>query len=180
MNQTEEPIDRRRFMERAILSIFGAIGLMLTPPILSYILSPISRVREDLSLSTRWAPIAPLSEMESVGHFPRLFDVRYRVKEGWRIRETSRQIYAVRKGEALVLLSTFCTHLGCPTAWDENKRTIICPCHGGLYNNVGEVIGGPPPRNLAQLEYKVEDGVVYLKDPAQVYEVGWKDPRNPV
>ncbi len=179
MNQTtEEPIGRRHFLERAILAIFGAIGAMLTPPILSYILSPVSRIREDLAHSTQWAPVSPLSEMESIGDLPRMFEVPYRVKEGWRIRETSRQVYAVRKGGQLVLFSTFCTHLGCPTAWDESKRMIICPCHGGLYNNFGEVIGGPPPRNLAQLDYKVENGTVYLKDPADVYEVGWNDPRK--
>jgi len=181
MNQTiEEPIGRRQFIERAILSIFGAIGLLLAPPIISYISLPVSRIRDDLAQSTQWAPIAPVSEMESIGNLPRTFNVSYRVKEGWRTRETSRQVYAVRKGDQLVLFSTFCTHLGCPTAWDNAKKMIVCPCHGGLYNNFGEVIGGPPPRNLASLEYKVENGVVYLKNPAAVYEVGWKDPRKSI
>lgn len=181
MNQTtEEPIGRRHFMERAILGIFGALGLMLSAPIIGYILSPIFRVREDLAQSTRWAPIASLAEMESIGDLPRMFQVPYFVKEGWRTRETSRPLFAVKKGGKLVLFSSFCTHLGCPTGWDKAKRMIICPCHGGLYNNFGEVIGGPPPRNLAELEYKVENGLVYLKDPANVYEVGWKDPRKQV
>lgn len=167
-------------MERAILSIFGALGLLLSPPIISYILSPVFKTRQDLAQSTRWAPVAPLSEMETVGDLPRTFQVPYQVKEGWRVRETARAVFAVRRDGKLVLFSTFCTHLGCPTAWDNAKKMIICPCHGGLYNNFGEVIGGPPPRNLAPLEYKVENGVVYLKDPANTFEVGWKDPRKPV
>lgn len=181
MNQKkEEPIERRHFMERAILGIFGALGVMLSPPIVSYILSPIFRIREDLAQSTRWAPVASFEEMESIGDLPRMFQVPYFVKEGWRTRETSRPVFAVKKEGKLALFSSFCTHLGCPTAWDEAKRMIICPCHGGLYNNLGEVIGGPPPRSLAALDYKVENGLVYLKDPANVYEVGWKDPRKRV
>ncbi|WDT79148.1 MAG: Rieske 2Fe-2S domain-containing protein [Candidatus Manganitrophus sp.] len=159
MNQTtEEPIGRRHFMERAILGIFGALGLMLSAPIIGYILSPIFRVREDLAQSTRWAPIASLAEMESIGDLPRMFQVPYFVKEGWRTRETSRPLFAVKKGGKLVLFSSFCTHLGCPTGWDEAKRMIICPCHGGLYNNFGEVIGGPRPGTWRRLNIRWRTG----------------------
>jgi Rieske Fe-S protein len=159
-------------MERAILGIFAALGLTLSPPILSYILSPIFRIREDLDQSTQWAAVAPLSEVETAGETPKMFDVPYRIKQGWRVRETSRSVYAVRVNGELRLFSSFCTHLGCPTAWDETKKMIFCPCHGGLYNNTGEVIGGPPPRRLPWLNYKVENGTVYLEKPAETSAVG--------
>jgi ubiquinol-cytochrome c reductase iron-sulfur subunit len=51
----------------------------------------------------------------------------------------------------------FCTHLGCtPTIIDEASKpvTIVCPCHGGLYDTLGRVLGGPPPLNLFMIPYK--------------------------
>lgn len=168
MNQPvpeERTLDRRGFIGWIIAAIYAVLGMILGLPIIGYILSPIFKIKKDLSLSTQWAPVAPLSEIETVGHFPKKFEVPYRVREGWRFRETSRAVFAVKEGERLVILSSFCTHLGCPTFWDKENREIICPCHGGLYNNLGQVIGGPPPRDLPRLNYKIEEGIVYLEQP---------------
>lgn len=172
-NDPQEPaLDRRRFLERGILGIFAALTALLGTPMIAYILSPLFRIKEDLAASTQWAPVAPFSELQMIGDLPRLFEVPYRVKEGWRFRETARPVFVVREGEELVMMTAYCTHLGCPTFWSAPQRKIVCPCHGGLYNNFGEVIGGPPPKALPRLTYKVENGIVYLKDPAGTYTGG--------
>lgn len=168
----EETIDRRRFLERGIFSIFALLGAILGAPIISYILSPLFKIKEDLAASTPWAPVATLSEFEAVGNLPKIFGVPYRVKEGWRFRETSRPVFVVRQNNEMVILTAYCTHLGCPTFWSAQQQKIVCPCHGGLYNNFGQVLGGPPPKDLPRLAYKVEDGIVYLKDPAGTYTKG--------
>lgn len=168
----EEPIDRRRFLERGIFSLFALLGIFLATPMITYILSPLFKIEEDLAESTEWAPVAPLSEMEAIGRLPKIFEVPYRVKEGWRFRETSRPVFVVRQNEEMVILTAYCTHLGCPTFWSAPQQKIVCPCHGGLYNNFGQVIGGPPPKDLPRLAYKVENGIVYLKDPAKTYTGG--------
>ncbi|HZR46019.1 MAG TPA: ubiquinol-cytochrome c reductase iron-sulfur subunit [Candidatus Manganitrophaceae bacterium] len=160
-------INRRRFMERGIFALFGGLAAILGLPIVRYVLSPIFGIKEDLALSTQWAPVAPLSEMEKVEDIPKTFHVPYRIFEGWRYRDVSRPVFAVKEGGELVLFSAYCTHLGCPTFWDLPRGTIVCPCHGGLYNNLGQVVGGPPPRDLPRLVYKVENDVVYLKSPAE-------------
>jgi len=159
-------LDRRHFLERGILAIFAALGVILGSPMIPYILSPLFKIKEDLAASTQWAPVGTLSELNAIGNLPKLFEVPYRVKEGWRFRETSRPVFVVRQGEELVILTAFCTHLGCPTFWSAPQQKIGCPCHGGRYNNFGKVLGGPPPRDLPRLAYKIEDGIVYLKDPA--------------
>lgn len=163
----DRSISRRRFMERGILAIFGALAAIFGLPIFRYVLSPVFEIKENLALSTQWAPIAPVSEMEKVEKIPKLFNVPYRIFEGWRYQEVSRPVFAVKQDGELVLFSSYCTHLGCPTFWDSQRGTIACPCHGGLYNNIGQVIGGPPPRNLPRLTYKVEGDLVYLKTPAE-------------
>ena len=55
-----------------------------------------------------------------------------------------------------------CTHLGCPLAFASGSGTFLCPCHGGSFSIEGEVLGGPPPRPMAQYEVQVVDGEVQV------------------
>jgi len=61
-----------------------------------------------------------------------------------------------------VALSAVCTHKGCIIGWDEKRRTLTCPCHGGLFDVNGNVLAGPPQRPLTRLRVEVLDGEVYL------------------
>ena len=46
-------------------------------------------------------------------------------------------------------LSLVCTHAGCTVNYSGSS--FYCPCHGGSYDNNGNVTGGPPPSALKQL-----------------------------
>lgn len=61
-----------------------------------------------------------------------------------------------------VVLSAVCTHESCTVAWDDEKKVILCPCHGGQFDRHGEVIEGPPPAPLIRLPVRVEDGKIYV------------------
>ncbi|HAC62747.1 MAG TPA: UDP-galactopyranose mutase, partial [Cyanothece sp. UBA12306] len=50
-------------------------------------------------------------------------------------------------------MSLTCTHQGC-TVSKQDDGTFLCPCHGALYNEKGEVLEGPAKRNLPH--YKIE------------------------
>jgi Glycine/D-amino acid oxidases (deaminating) len=45
-------------------------------------------------------------------------------------------------------LSPVCTHAGCIVAWNDAEKTWDCPCHGGRYDVYGNVLTGPPRKNL--------------------------------
>jgi Rieske Fe-S protein len=47
--------------------------------------------------------------------------------------------------------------------WRDEEEIYVCPCHDGLFDISGEVVGGPPPRPLDQYENKVEDGVLFIR-----------------
>ncbi len=47
-----------------------------------------------------------------------------------------------------VALSAVCTHLGCIVKWVDESEEFLCPCHGGRFSSVGQVLGGPPPEPL--------------------------------
>jgi len=56
-------------------------------------------------------------------------------------------IYIYRDHEGIKAVSAICTHLGC--ILEKSLDGFECPCHGSCYNNQGEVLSGPAPRNLA-------------------------------
>jgi menaquinol-cytochrome c reductase iron-sulfur subunit len=57
--------------------------------------------------------------------------------------------------EEFIAISTRCAHLGCPVRFVEAAGNFICPCHGGVYDFVGKVIGGPPVRPLDRFQTRV-------------------------
>jgi len=47
-------------------------------------------------------------------------------------------------------MSARCTHLGCIVNWNQGDSTWDCPCHGGRYGPLGDVIEGPPVVGLGR------------------------------
>jgi Rieske Fe-S protein len=61
---------------------------------------------------------------------------------------------------AFIAISTRCMHLGCPVRYVEASARFICPCHGGVYDFVGMVSGGPPVRPLDRFYVRLRNGNV--------------------
>jgi cytochrome b6-f complex iron-sulfur subunit len=91
------------------------------------------------------------------------------------------RFYIVRNEAGLLAIYQKCTHLGCSVPWAEAEGQFHCPCHGSLYNQVGEVIGGPAPRPMDIFPVKIQNGEVWVDtgqpvqrshyDPSQATEV---------
>jgi cytochrome b6-f complex iron-sulfur subunit len=56
------------------------------------------------------------------------------------------RVFLVRKGNTFRCLSAVCTHLGCTV--NRTSQGYHCPCHGSVFSNEGQVLGGPAPRGL--------------------------------
>jgi cytochrome b6-f complex iron-sulfur subunit len=100
-------------------------------------------------------------------------DERYKEKFGvWIVRTEENTIY---------VLSTVCTHLGCPPNWLPAEQKFKCPCHGSGYYKNGINFEGPTPRPLERFKVTLaEDGqLVVDKNRKFQYEKGeWKDPES--
>jgi cytochrome b6-f complex iron-sulfur subunit len=72
------------------------------------------------------------------------------------------RFYLVRTEDGLLALWQRCTHLGCSVPWVEEEGQFHCPCHGSLYNRMGEVIGGPAPRPLDIFPITIRGGEVWV------------------
>ena len=57
-----------------------------------------------------------------------------------------------------IAISTRCAHLGCPVRFVKAAGNFICPCHGGVYDFEGKVIGGPPVRPLDRFQTRITNG----------------------
>jgi cytochrome b6-f complex iron-sulfur subunit len=72
------------------------------------------------------------------------------------------RFFISRTPDGLLALWQKCTHLGCAVPWVEDEKQFHCPCHGSLYNEVGEVIGGPAPRPMDLFPVEVRSGEVWV------------------
>ncbi|RJF72066.1 ubiquinol-cytochrome c reductase iron-sulfur subunit [Deinococcus cavernae] len=67
----------------------------------------------------------------------------------------------------IVAYSDICTHAGCSVSDDDQKAgQMKCPCHSGQYDPKQgcKVVGGPPPRALAQLPLKMDADKIVVGD----------------
>jgi Rieske Fe-S protein len=64
--------------------------------------------------------------------------------------------------DSFVAMSTRCAHAGCPVRFVAAAGNFICPCHGGVYDFEGKVIGGPPVRPLDRFQTRVRGGQLEL------------------
>jgi len=77
-------------------------------------------------------------------------------------RILSGRFYLVRNQAGFLALWQRCTHLGCAIPWDDVESQFHCPCHGSLFNTVGEVTGGPAPRPMDYFPVIIRSGEVWV------------------
>lgn len=70
--------------------------------------------------------------------------------------------YIVRTEAGFLALWQRCPHLGCSVPWAEEEEEFHCPCHGSLFNTVGEVMEGPAPRPLDLFPVTIRSGEVWV------------------
>jgi nitrite reductase/ring-hydroxylating ferredoxin subunit len=63
---------------------------------------------------------------------------------------------------SFIAISNRCAHLGCPVRFVRAAGNFICPCHGGVYDFEGKVIGGPPVRPLDRFQTRVQNGQLQI------------------
>ncbi len=134
------------------LVVAGVVGV----PVLSTAVSPaVEAPRQE-----RWRPLGPLDEFP-VGTVRQAL-VGTSDDEGAQSVRV-RAVYVWRRAEdEVVVFSRNCTDLSCPVTWDPGSGWFYCPCHGGIFNQEGEPVAGPPKRPLFRYANRVRDGVVEI------------------
>lgn len=76
------------------------------------------------------------------------------------------RVFVVRTVRGFFALSAVCTHLGCITRWQEQQKSIFCPCHGSRFAANGDVLRGPAPEPLKHLAISLEQDGQLVVDTA--------------
>jgi len=145
-----EPQGRRRALALLVNTFVTVIGGGLTALVGVFAVRPArGEARE------RWIRAASLGELTAHVPVPRVLAVPR--ADGWYRARSRETVFLVWNGAKDVrVFSATCTHLGCQVLWDSSKKNFRCPCHGGVYDANGQVIGGPPPRPLTIVEARVD------------------------
>jgi len=148
---------RRGFFRTAIAVLGGVASLVLAIPLVGSLIGPSFHRRK--AQWSRTVPIdsLPLGKPLSVSFADKVEDAYIRTLE-------HRDVWAIRHSDTSVTVySPICTHLGCRYDWEAQANVFVCPCHGSVFAEDGKVLGGPAPRPLDTLPWKIRDGYLYVE-----------------
>jgi Rieske Fe-S protein len=147
-----ESLTRRRVFTVAAQGLGGVAGLAIVLPAVGFALAPIFHRGKE-----RWEAVGPPSDFTEDTYRPVVFTIVPGIGDAGKttayVRRSSKQL-GEKPGE-FIALSTRCAHLGCPVRFVQAAGNFICPCHGGVYDFEGKVIGGPPVRPLDRFQTRV-------------------------
>jgi menaquinol-cytochrome c reductase iron-sulfur subunit len=154
-----ESMNRRRALTVAGQAVGGLAGAIIVLPAVGFAVAPIFEKPDEL-----WESVGPPSRFTPDTYKPVVFTI----VEG--IGEAGKTTAFVRQGseeydespDEYVAISTRCAHLGCPVNYVSASESFVCPCHGGVYDFEGKVIGGPPVRPLDRFQTRVVKGQVQI------------------
>jgi Rieske Fe-S protein len=72
-----------------------------------------------------------------------------------------KKIAVINKNNTLLAFSLVCPHLGCTV--NATSKGFACPCHGSVFNTVGDIIKGPADRPLKRLVIEEQGDDVLIK-----------------
>jgi Rieske Fe-S protein len=147
---------RRTVLVRFIQGIHALMGATLAFVVGGAVVAPSFTRRKSV-----WLPAAAFSDLDE--GTPRQFALQVTRTDGATQVIDRRLVYLVRTGDGVRALDSTCTHLGCRTRFNSDTNRIECPCHGGMYDAAGRVIGGPPPSPLQSLPARIEDDRVFVE-----------------
>jgi menaquinol-cytochrome c reductase iron-sulfur subunit len=155
---------RRGFLKIGTAILASLVAVVLAIPIIGTLIGPSLRVKK-----SHWSEVGDIESL-SINQ-PTALDFSYRAEDAF-IRETvTHRIWVIKHSSSeMTVFSPICPHLGCYYDWHPEKNEFICPCHGSIYSITGKVLGGPAPRPLDTLPWRLEKGELSVE--WERFEVG--------
>jgi len=152
---TQDNTERRSFLGVLSGLIAGGITAVLGINIGRFAISPA------LSAAgvENWADLGPIANIAEGK--PVKLNVVVSQDAGWGKFQAQRAVWVIRSGEKVTVFTAVCPHLGCTV--NAKDDVFICACHDSTWDVAGNSQGGPTPRGLDSLEYKVEGDVLKVR-----------------
>jgi menaquinol-cytochrome c reductase iron-sulfur subunit len=161
-----ETVTRRRFMVVGANAAGAIAASAFILPALGFALGPVFEEHKQA-----WQDVGSVDEFPDSTYVPRTITIVDGIGEAGKsttyVRKRNPQIDTeplpkTFEYEQHVAISTRCMHLGCPVHYVDAAQRFICPCHGGVYDFRGFVVGGPPVRPLDRFYTRVRNGRVQV------------------
>ena len=155
-----ETVTRRRFMELNALTVGGIASAAFGLPALGFAVGPMF----EKTTVAGYEPVGVEADFSADDYTQKVITIVDDVAEAGKttvyVRRTNPKLDNDKFRQPYVAISNRCMHVGCPIRYVQASQRFICPCHGGIYDFQGIVIGGPPVRPLDRFRTRVRDGVV--------------------
>ena len=147
-----ESMTRRTALNIGVQAVGGIAGAAIVLPAVGFSLAPIFDNPEET-----WEGVGPLDQFKPDSYRQAV------ITQVDGVGEIGKTTVYIRKGNPTfdedpneyIAISNRCAHLGCPVRFISASSVFICPCHGGVYDFEGKVIGGPPVRPLDRFQTRV-------------------------
>jgi menaquinol-cytochrome c reductase iron-sulfur subunit len=176
-----ETVTRRGFMNVVTQGSGMIAAAAFTLPALGFAIGPLFS-REPFD----WQPIGPPSDFTKDEYQTKVITIVQGVGDVGntiayvRLRNPVIDTEPEDQYNHFVALSSRCMHLGCPVRYVPAAERFICPCHGGVYDFTGQVVGGPPVRPLDRFYTRVNNGLVEIGPRYSVnFQLQRFSPRDP-
>jgi menaquinol-cytochrome c reductase iron-sulfur subunit len=176
-----ETVTRRRFMNVLTQGAGGVAAMAFTLPALGFAVGPLFD-REPFD----WQTVGTPSDFTELTYATKVITIVQGIGNAgntiayMRKRDPAIDTEPEDQYNHYVALSSRCMHLGCPVRYVAAAERFICPCHGGVYDFRGMVVGGPPVRPLDRFYTRVKDGLVQVGPRYSVnFELHRFSPRDP-
>jgi menaquinol-cytochrome c reductase iron-sulfur subunit len=157
-----ETVTRRRVFEIGAQGVGGIAVAAFALPALGFALGPMF---ED-QLPDHYQDVGPEKDFNDETYVAKVIEIAAGAGEAGKttiyVRRTDPARDKANADQPYVAISTRCAHLGCPVRYVQAASNFICPCHGGVYDFQGKVIGGPPVRPLDRFQTRVTDNEVEI------------------
>jgi Rieske Fe-S protein len=151
-------MSRREFVNLSVGAIGTIIVVSVGVPAVAYVLGPGLNVNK----TEAWIPLGKIEQFEV--RKPTLVSFTRTTINGWERTTNSYGVYVTRKeNDEITVFSNVCTHLGCRVTWKEDEKIYFCPCHDGIFDELGQIVDGPPPKPMIAYETKIEEGNLFMK-----------------
>lgn len=139
----EKKIPRRTFIDYLLGGSLGLVALSILGGVFTF-LYPSKRVIES-------------QEEISVGNKSNIPPGKGKV-----FPYRDKAVLVINTQQGFVALSAVCTHRCCLLTWREEKKEILCPCHGGKFDVKGNILGGPPAKHLTNYKVVLRDEKIFV------------------
>jgi menaquinol-cytochrome c reductase iron-sulfur subunit len=158
-----ETVTRRRFMTATAHGGGALAASAFALPALGFAIGPIFK-----NQTLPWQTVGVPGDFSNDDYVPKTITISPTIGEAgkstvyMRARNPLLDTDPTTQYNHFIAISTRCMHLGCPVRWVPAAQRFICPCHGGVYDILGERTGGPPVRPLDRFYTRVVDGYVQI------------------